>query len=125
MYSVLLSFKSGAHGTATLGWSLPRGVPGWGIGEFTVIGEDGVVSVRQGELGFLEVRSDGPTHRDVFFSPEVHGRMRRALAAEVDHFLQCVQGSAQPLCSAGDGVEAVRVALAMEQAAASGSPVAL
>ena len=123
LYSVLLRFTSGAHGAVTLGWSLPQSTPGWGIGEFTIIGEAGVLSVRQGDLGFLKVGPSGLINEDVFFAPEVHGRLRGALATEVDHFVRCVEGTASPLCTAADGAEAVRIALAMEESATTGHPV--
>lgn len=120
LYSVLLEFFSGAHGTVTLGWSLPAATPGWGIAELTVIGESGALAVRQGDLGVLAVRGEGPMDLDVFFSPEVDGRLRGALATEVDHFVRCVEGSASPRCTAADGAEAVRLALAVERSAAPG-----
>jgi len=125
LYSVLLRFASGAHGTVTLGWSLPETTPSWGIGEFTIIGEAGMLSVRQGELGFLRVRANGLISEDVFFSPEVHGRLTGALRTEVDHFVRCVEGSASPLCTAADGAMAVRISLAMEESATTGDPVRL
>jgi predicted dehydrogenase len=125
LYSVVLRFASGAHGTATLGWSLPEGTPGWGIADFTVVGEAGVISVRQGELGFMKIGENAVADEDVFLSPDVHGRLDGALAAEVDHFVRCAEGRAAPLCTAGDGVEAVRISLAMEESAVSGASIEL
>jgi predicted dehydrogenase len=125
LYSVLMTFRSGGHGTAMLGWSLPSGMPGWGISGVTVFGEDGVLSVDQGDLGFMKVLGDGRKNEDVFYSPVVHGRMKGAMAIEVDHFVQCVRGEAVPLCSAIDGAAAVEVGLAMERSAVAGKPVVL
>ncbi|MDP8958280.1 MAG: Gfo/Idh/MocA family oxidoreductase [Actinomycetota bacterium] len=123
LYSVGLRFAGGAHGTAMVGWSLPPRTPGWGMAGFTVIGERGALQVRQGELGFLEVGPDGPVNQDLHYSPEVDGRLFGALGIEADHFVRCVRGQVQPLCDASDGTEAVRIALAMEQAATSGEVV--
>jgi predicted dehydrogenase len=123
LYSAVLRFAGGAHGTAMIGWSLPEATPGWGLAGFTVIGEHGVLRVEQGEVGLLKVGRDGVGHEDVHHSPEVHGRLGGALAAEVDHFVRCVRGEAEPLCTAADGAEAVRLALAMERSAATGVPV--
>jgi predicted dehydrogenase len=123
LYSVVLSFDGGAHGTAMIGWCLPSGTPGYGMAGFTVIGEDGVVAVSQGTTGFTKVLADGPADDDVHYSPDVHGRLYGAMAIEVDHFVRCVRGEEEPVCSADDGAEAVRLALAMEHAAASGEEV--
>jgi predicted dehydrogenase len=123
LYSVGLRFSSGAHGTAMLGWSLPPRTPGFGIAGFTVIGEHGVLQVAQGTNGLLKVHADGAVDTDVHYAPRVHGHLYGALGIEVDHFVRCVRSEAEPVCTASDGVEAVRAALAVERAAASGTPV--
>lgn len=125
LYSVGLSFAGGAHGTATLGWSLPPRTPGYGMAGFTVIGEHGMLSVTQGSTGYLKVLEDGLADDDVHYSPEVHGHLRGAMGIEADHFVRCVRSETEPICSAADGTEAVRVALAMEAAADSGQVVTL
>jgi predicted dehydrogenase len=117
LYSVGLSFASGAHGTATIGWSLPSRTPGYGLAGVSVIGERGLLSVTQGATGFLKVGNEGPTDVDVHYAPAVHGRLHGAIAIEVDHFIRCVRGEQDPVCTADDGVEAVRIALAVEKAA--------
>jgi predicted dehydrogenase len=48
-----------------------------------------------------------------------------ALGVEVDHFVRCVRGETEPACTAHDGTEAVRIALAMEAAADANAPVDL
>ena len=125
MYSVGLRFADGAHGTAMVGWSLPARTPGYGIAGFTVIGEHGVLQVSQGSTGYLKVREEGPADDDVHYSPDVHGVMHGAMGIEVDHFIRCVRGEAEPVCTAADGTEAVRIALAVEQAAEQGKAVQL
>lgn len=123
LYSVGLVFESGAHGTAMIGWSLPFRTPGYGVAGFTVIGEIGMLQVRQGDTGYLKVLADGPADDDVHYSPVVHGAMYGAMVVEVDHFIRVVRGDVDPVCSAADGVEAVRIALAMERAADGGRSV--
>ena len=117
LYSVGLRFENGAHGTAQIGWSLPPRTPGYGSAGFMVIGETGMLKVEQGSTGFLKVLGDGPTDDDVHYSPDVHGTMYGAMGIEVDHFIRVVRGETDPVCTAADGSEAVRVALAMERAA--------
>jgi predicted dehydrogenase len=123
LYSAVFRFSSGAHGTATLGWSLPRSTPGYGMAEVMIIGERGAVQVVQGDVGLLVVDEIGAHHPDAYYAPEVHGRLRGALAVEADHFVDCVRGVGSPLCTAHDGTEAVRVARAMEASAEGGAPV--
>ena len=123
LYSAVLRFRSGAHGTAMLGWSLPARTPGYGIGGVTVIGERGVIRISQGDVGLLVVDQDGLRDLDAYYAPAVHGRLRGALAIEVDHFVDCARGTADPACTAADGVEAVRISLAMEASAEQSMPV--
>lgn len=123
LYSAVFRFAAGAHGTAMIGWSLPGATPSYGIAGLTVIGERGLLRVSQGEVGLLAVGESGLRHLDVSYTPEVHGRLWGALAIEVDHFVDCVRGTSQPLCTAHDGAEAVRVSLAMEESARTGTPI--
>jgi predicted dehydrogenase len=125
LYSAVMTFRSGGHGTAMLGASLPPGMPGWGISGVSVFGENGVLHVAQGNLGYMKVRGDSLEHDDVHYSPIVPERMRGAMSSEVDHFVQCVRGDAAPLCSAADGAAAVDISLAMERSAAVGEAVGL
>ena len=90
-----------------------------------MLGERGVLRVDQGEVGLVMVGEEGLIVEDTYFSPIVHGRYGGALANEVDHFIRCVRGEADPICTADDGVEAVRASLAMEEAAEKGEPVSL
>jgi predicted dehydrogenase len=125
LYSAVLRFDSGAHGTTMLGWCLPDGTAGWGRSGFTVIGETGMLRVDQADVGLTMVGEGGLIVEDTYFSPIIHGRFGGALANEVDHFVRCVLGETEPLCTADDGAEAVRVSLAMEQSAEKGEPVIL
>lgn len=125
LYSVGLRFADGGHGTAMVGWSLPPRTPGYGIAGFTVIGETGVLQVSQGTNGYTKVLADGPANDDVHYSPSVHGVMHGALGIEVDHFIRCIRGEAEPVCTAADGAEAVRISLAMAQSAEQGEVVRL
>jgi predicted dehydrogenase len=88
-----------------------------------VIGERGVIRVSQGDVGLLVVDEDGLRDVDTYYAPAVHGRLRGALAIEVDHFVDCARGAAEPACTAADGVEAVRISLAMEASAEQRTPI--
>ncbi|HSI92478.1 MAG TPA: Gfo/Idh/MocA family oxidoreductase [Jiangellaceae bacterium] len=123
LYSVGLRFTSGAHGTSMLGWSLPETTAGYGVAGFTVIGETGIAQISQGDVGVRLSGSDGARHPDVYYAPEVDGRVFGALGIEVDHFVRVAAGASEPRCTAADGVEAVRLATAVERAAREGEVV--
>jgi predicted dehydrogenase len=123
LYSVGLRFASGAHGTSMVGWCLPPNTPGYGIGGFTVIGEHGLLRVTQGDVGLLKVGEHGRSDDDVYYSPEVNGRLYGAVGIEADHFVRVARGEVEPGCTAADGAAAVRIALAMEEAARRGEVV--
>ncbi|NEE03261.1 Gfo/Idh/MocA family protein [Phytoactinopolyspora halotolerans] len=119
LYSVVLEFSGGAHGTCTLGWSLPNASAPFGTSGFTVIGEHGFARVEQGTTGLSVVGERGRKAVDTWYTPNVHGRTRGALANQVDHFVRVVTAEARPLCTAAEGVEAVRLCVAVERAAGS------
>ncbi|NED96765.1 Gfo/Idh/MocA family oxidoreductase [Phytoactinopolyspora alkaliphila] len=117
LYSVVLEFAGGAHGTSTLGWSLPATSAPFNTSSFTVIGEHGYARVEQGPTGLSVVGPSGLAALDTWYAPSVHGQIRGALANQVDHFVHVVTSEAQPLCTVDDGVEAVRLCDAVERAA--------
>jgi predicted dehydrogenase len=43
---------------------------------------------------------------------------------ELRHFVDCARGRATPAVAPGDAVQALRIALAVERAAATGTPAA-
>lgn len=123
LYSVLLQFDNGTHGTSMLGWSLPDSTAGNGLSGLTVLGEYGFLQVQQDRTGLVGFGVDGPLPVDTWYTADVNGRMVGALANQVDHFVQVVRGEATPLCTVEDGFEAVRASLAVEASANEGRTV--
>jgi predicted dehydrogenase len=54
---------------------------------------------------------------DTTFWPEVNGVPGGALANELSHFIDCVQGDTEPIISLDEAHEALRLSLAMEASA--------
>jgi predicted dehydrogenase len=125
LYSVLLGFDSGAHGTCLLGWSLPDATAPHGTSGFTVFGERGFARVEQADTGLVVAGRDGRVAVDTWYAPQVHGRTGGALANQVDHFLRVARGGTAPLCSAADGAAAVRLSLAVAAAAERGDVISV
>ena len=117
LLSGALRFKSGASGTIQVGWCLPDRTPGYGMAGVTVVGENGLLKVAQGDNGITIVGGDGLLDTDVAYAPDVNGKLGGMLAREVDHFVDVAMGKVPPICTAADGAAAVRAALALEASA--------
>ena len=75
LLSGALRFKSGASGTIQVGWCLPDRTPGYGMAGVTVVGENGVLRVTQGDNGITIVGAEGLIDADVAYAPEVNGKL--------------------------------------------------
>lgn len=116
---VLLRFKSGVIGNIHLDY-LERPAEHF----MRIIGQSGKIhwdnadglvrwysQLRGGEWEEIKVADD--FERNVLFLDEMR------------HFLGCIAGNEQPLCSLNDGIEALRIALAAKQSAKTGKLVKL
>ena len=129
-----IRFTDGALAMVESGWTLPasfadfRTPQGWqgaGNNRIEVFGTAGMLSndmgLRHQQLvAFTDAegfRAAGLRHQ-----PVIHGRVQGALRAEIEHFLDCVQTGAQPLCSLADARRAVALLEAAETSLATGQP---
>ena len=120
----LLRFASGALGIAELGWILPRGFPATGDHRCDVVGDRGVLGIASLETGFRRADGTRAVQVDALAAPVVHGHGGGMFHYELAHFVDCVRGRARPALAPRDGLMALRIALAVERAAATGAPVA-
>jgi predicted dehydrogenase len=118
----LLRFASGALGIAELNWILPRGFPAAGDHRLDVVGSAGSVSIATLETGLRRADGQRAVHVDTASAPSVQGHPGGMFYFELRHFIDCVRGQATPAVTPADGVMALRIALAVERAAASGAP---
>jgi predicted dehydrogenase len=129
LYCAILRFEGDILATAELGWHVPPGAISAPTSGITVVGSAGWLRIEQGVTGLEAYVSDasGPAALavDVSFWPEVHGRTSGALVNELEHFLDCVRTGRTPGVTLEDGIEALRLSLAMEAAAATGSTIDL
>jgi len=117
LLSGALRFKSGASGTIQVGWCLPDRTPGYGMAGVTVVGENGVLKVTQGDNGIAIVDANGLVDVDVIYAPDINGKLGGSIAREADHFVEVAMGKVPSICSAADGAAAVRASLALEASA--------
>lgn len=129
---VTMEFARGGVATAQTFWNLPSGYAGATVPSawapyatdtaLEVIGTDGVLYVDD----MAGVRGCGRTgwmFANTVLRPIVNGRIRGALADEVEHFLGCCLGRQSPIVSGREAMHAVRVAEDAERALALGAPI--
>ena len=89
-----------------------------------IVGSAGSLSIATLETGHR--RADGPraVHVDTASAPPVQGHPGGMFYFELRHFVDCVRGRATPAVTPQDAIQALRIALAVERAAATGLPVA-
>jgi predicted dehydrogenase len=120
----LLRFASGALGIAELSWILPRGFPAAGDHRLDVVGSAGSASIATLETGLRRADGQRAVQVDTASAPSVQGHPGGMFYFELRHFVDCVRGRATPAVSPGDAVMALRIALAVQRAAATGTSVA-
>ena len=110
-----LRFESGAVGHVETSWAEPSG-RGFAT-ELEFAGDEGVVQVDdEHTLAYREYDDDGVT----FARPlDPNGYYR-----ELQHFIECLQGDAEPAVTVEDAIAAMRISLAARESAATGEPVA-
>ncbi len=121
LYSAILNFENEVLATAELGWHVPPIAAAAPTSGFNVVGTEGWLQVDQAATGlqFWSKKDSLTVHPviDVTFWPAAHGLPGGALAAELQHFLECMNTGSQPVITLADGIEALRLSLAMEASA--------
>lgn len=110
-----LTFENGAVGYVEAGWDRP---PGSDLAsEFEVAGDEGLLEYDSKSDAPLAIETAGD---DPALPPAVD---RDGYRRELDAFVRAASGAADPPVSAGDAIEAVRIALAARRSAELGAPV--
>ncbi|MBI4013134.1 MAG: Gfo/Idh/MocA family oxidoreductase [Candidatus Rokubacteria bacterium] len=119
----LLRFASGALGIAELNWVLPRGFPASGDHRADVVGDRGALAIATLETGLRRADEQRAVVVDTMTAPVVEGYPGGMFYFELRHFVDCVRGRATPAITPHDALMALRIALAVERAAAGGGQV--
>jgi predicted dehydrogenase len=114
----ILEFENGALATVENNWLLPM-QSGVGINDaMQVTGTRGIANIDFVNAGLSLWRDDGYFAPDVSYEPRVRGEMFGALKEELAYFTRCISEHQQPtVVTAEDGIEALRVALAIIESA--------
>ncbi|GIV72588.1 Gfo/Idh/MocA family protein [Caldilinea sp.] len=119
---IVLRFTSGAIGYIEASWAHPRGVFRTRV---EVAGDGGLIewdSLERSPL-LAELYDEARGAQRIVSSPIAPED--EPYYAELAHFIDVIEGRAQPIVTAYDGLEAVRAALAAIESMRTGQPVAL
>lgn len=120
----LLTLANGVLATVEEGWILPESHPVGVDQRFDINGSTGRVEL-VGHEGGVSVMSERLTWPDTQLWPTIHGQVDGALRRELWHFVDVLRGEATPLVTGEDGLAALRIALAVEEASRTGAAVSL
>jgi predicted dehydrogenase len=119
----VLTFEDGAIGIFQTSWLLPDKTP-FLDDCMQVLTTSGVANIDILNSGLTLWTEDGAEGPDVSYEPRLFGRACGALREELMYFAECCLLNRQPKrLTAADGVEAVRVGLALVQSAAENREV--
>lgn len=115
----ILRFEDRALGLIQTTWLVPNKTP-YLDDCMQVVTTSGVANIDILHSGLTIWREDGAEIPDVSYEPRLRGVVFGALREELSYFVLCALEGRQPtLVTARDGVEAVRVALALAESARS------
>jgi predicted dehydrogenase len=118
----VVDFENGAVGQLFNGWTRTNIDPIGIDGRLEVHGTDGVVEIDVRDHGLKIYGPSGLALPDALHWPEVNGRIRGDLAAEVSHFAHAVQEGTPFVLSVAEAMRAVAVNDAILRSVESGRP---
>lgn len=117
----VFDLENGAVGELFNGWTRRSDTPVQIDGRFELFGTDGVVEIDVRDHG-LKVYGDAFELPDALHWPEVNGRIRGDLAAELAHFVDAVTQDLPFVITVGEAMRDVAVNDAILRSVASGNP---
>lgn len=120
----LLTLANGVLATVEEGWILPESHPVGVDQRFDINGSTGRIEL-VGHEGGVSVMSERLTWPDTQLWPTIHGQVDGALRRELWHFVDVLRGETTPMVTGEDGLAALKIALAVEEASRTGAAVRL
>jgi predicted dehydrogenase len=123
----LLEFDDGSIGCVEQAWVFPRNSGPRRSPAMEIVGTAGFIHVDPYKTGVSIHQAGEASYPDTayIFDPIVHGRVVGVYEAETAHFLECVATRQEPIITAREALEAVRVAVAIERSLAEDADIAL
>ncbi|MFC2124082.1 Gfo/Idh/MocA family protein [Bacteroidota bacterium] len=125
-FQTILELSSGATAYVENCWIVAENAPN--VFEFKgeFIGSKGSTYVNVSHHRMVEkYTEDGAGYPDVLGVVDRYGKAAGFCTAPIDHFIECMVQSTEPLVTGEDGLAATQVVQAMEQSAKTGLPVDL
>ncbi|QHW33366.1 Gfo/Idh/MocA family oxidoreductase [Paenibacillus rhizovicinus] len=116
---VTLRFRSGAIGYANGSWAFPEGF----ATRLEVAGDGGILSVNSEDAVTNQVRLAAKEANQAAVQIPQSALDRSPYDTELDHFLRCIEDGIDPVLTAEDAYEALRISLACIQSAVTGTAV--
>jgi UDP-N-acetylglucosamine 3-dehydrogenase len=125
LFCGVLSFEGGAIGMLQTSWILPDKTP-FLDDCMQVVTTSGVANIDVLHSGLTLWTEDGAEGPDVSYEPRLFNAVYGALREELAYFALCCLENRQPtILTAADGLEAIRVSLALVRAAAENREIRL
>jgi len=125
LFCAVLNFAGGAIGMLHTSWLLPDHAARLDD-QLQVLTTDGGANIDVLNSGLSLWSNSGVESPDVTYEPRVNGYAQGALREQLAYFTQCcLEGRKPAIVSADDGVEAVKVSLALIQSAQENRPIEL
>ena len=122
----ILKFDNGAIATLEVNWILPNEFNAPLESTLEVFGKNGFIRVNSLDQGVQAcIQGEGYEFPDVMHWPTINSRITGDVRRQLDHFMRVIRTYEEPLCTAEDGFESLRVAQAIIESIESGKIVRL
>lgn len=123
-FSTVMKLKSGATAILENYWVLPKS-RGKSTARTEITGTEGVIFIDDYDRKLEIYDSNGLEYPDTIGRPTVFGRKVGTLKEEISSFIECIINNSEPLVTGEDGLEAVRLAVAICESAEKGKVITI
>lgn len=122
----ILTFSKGGVGILENNWLLPDGAPSFADVRMEITFSEASIQIMEPESGVYYTGNTKTDIRSLHSGYELYGRMLGPLAAELEHFVDCIiSGKQSEILRPLDALHAVQVAWAVQQSAELGRPFSM
>ena len=123
---VNIKYEGGALAVAESCWNLPDGSPLPIDAKMEVVGTKGVIYIFDPSSPLVIDDAKGREMKETVYWPAVHGKIRGALNAELQYFIDCIiEGKKPEIVTLKDARNVIEICSAAEESAKTGQVVTL
>lgn len=123
-FSTVIKFKNGATALLENYWMLPKS-RGKSTARLEITGTEGVIFVDDYDRKLEIYDSKGVEYPDTIMKPVVWDIPVGVLKEEISSFIECIISDKEPLVTGEDGLEAVKLAMAICESAEKGKVITI